>query len=87
MDELGESKSMSGTLGAARMAQEAGVRKLVLNHIGPPLGQPGAMMKAFRDISEIYDGEVVLSEELMRVPIGDPQRSLQVWSGVERARV
>lgn len=63
-----------GTLGAAEMAQAAGVKKLVLTHIGRHLDQQGPMLKAFRDIAAVYDGEVVFSEELMRVPVGDPQR-------------
>ena len=70
MAEAEEDGGMCGTTGAAGMAQQAGVKKLVLNHIGPHLGQPGPMMKAYYDISGIYDGEVVFADELMRVPRG-----------------
>ncbi len=36
MAEAEEDGGMCGTTGAAGMAQQAGVKKLVLNHIGPP---------------------------------------------------
>lgn len=75
MDAWSESGGQCGTKGAARMAQEAGVKKLVLSHIGPHLQQRGPTLKAFADIGEIYDGEIVFAEELMRVPVRDPQRA------------
>ena len=37
MDENGEAPGQCGTTGAARMAQDAGVAKLVLVHVGPRL--------------------------------------------------
>ena len=39
---------------------------------------------AYHDISGIYDGEVVFADELMRVPVGDPQRTLRISEQVER---
>ncbi len=84
MAETEEGGGMCGTTGAAGMAQQAGVKKLVLNHIGPHLGQSGPMMKAYHDISGIYDGEVVFADELMRVPLGDPQRTRRITEQVER---
>ena len=65
MDENGEAAFQCGTTGAAKMAQEAGVKKLVLVHVGPHLSAPGPMEKGRRDISAIYDGEVLFSDELM----------------------
>ena len=65
MEENGEAPFQCGTTGAARMAQEAGVKKLVLVHVGPHLSQHGAMEKGIGDIKKIYDGELVFSEELM----------------------
>jgi ribonuclease Z len=65
MAALGESAGTCGTHGAARMAQEAGVRRLVLVHIGPYLARHGPMEKGIGDVRRIYEGEVVFAEELM----------------------
>lgn len=67
MEQNGEFDGQCGTTGAARMAQEAGVKKLVLVHIGPHLSGHGPMEKGIADIRRIYDGEIIFSEELMRI--------------------
>ena len=69
MEGNGEAAFQCGTTGAARMAQEAGVKKLVLVHVGPHLSGRGPMEKGRRDIKEIYDGEVVFSDELMSLEV------------------
>ena len=48
-----------------RMAQEAGVKKLALVHIGPHLSGHGAMEKGIGDVKQIYDGELLFTDELM----------------------
>ena len=65
MDQNGEGNRQCGTTGAAKMAQEAGVGKLVLVHVGPNLSTHGPMEKGIGDIKSIYDGEVIFSDELM----------------------
>ena len=47
------------------MAQEAGVKRLVLVHTGPSLCQHGAMEKGIGDVKREFDGELVFAEELM----------------------
>ena len=69
MEENGEAAGQCGTIGAARMAQEAGVGRLVLVHIGPHLSSHGPMEKGIGDIRRIYGGELIFSEELMRIPV------------------
>ena len=65
MDENGEAPGQCGTKGAAQMAQEAGVKKLALVHIGPSLSGHGVMEKGIGDVKQIYDGEIVFTDELM----------------------
>ena len=69
MDANGEYTGQCGTTGAARMAQAAGVKKLVLVHVGPHLSGHGPMEQGIGDISRIYGGEIVFSEELMRISL------------------
>ena len=69
MEQNGEAPGQCGTVGAARMAQEAGVGKLVLVHIGPHLSGHGPMEKGIGDIRRIYDGQLIFSEELMRIAV------------------
>lgn len=69
MEDNGEAPFQCGTTGAARMAQEAGVKKLVLVHVGPHLSEHGPMEKGIGDVEKIYDGELLFSEELMRIDV------------------
>lgn len=64
MTRGGEAPGQSGTLGAARMASEAGVETLILVHRGPGLESPAAEAKGLADIKSIYDGEVIFADEL-----------------------
>ena len=48
MDEDGEGGGQCGTTGAARMAQEAGVKQLALVHMGPNISSPGPLKKGLR---------------------------------------
>jgi ribonuclease BN (tRNA processing enzyme) len=69
MEAAGESVGQCGTTGAARMAQEAGVKKLVLVHIGPHLASHGPMEKGIGDVHEVYEGDVIFAEELMSLQL------------------
>ena len=69
MERNGEAPFQCGTTAAARMAQEAGVKKLVLVHIGPHLSGHGPMEKGVGDIKRIYDGELIFSDELMSIDV------------------
>ena len=65
MERTGEAGGQCGTTDAAKMAQQAGVKKLVLVHIGPNLASHGVMGKGVGDVKGVYDGQLVFSEELM----------------------
>ncbi len=69
MESNGEAPGQTGTIDAAEMAKQAGVKKLVLTHTGPALCEPGSKEKAIADISRIYDGEIIFGEELMVVEL------------------
>jgi ribonuclease BN (tRNA processing enzyme) len=69
MEESGEAPFQCGTTGAAEMAQEAGVKKLVLVHVGPHLSAHGPMEKGVGDVTRLFDGEVVFSDELMTIDV------------------
>ena len=67
MRAMGENIGQCGTEGAARMAQAAGVKRLVLVHVGPHLATHGPMEQGIGDVRKIYDGEVIFADELMSV--------------------
>ena len=69
MNAVGEGGGQCGTVGAAEMAAAAGVKKLLLAHIGPHLSQHGAMEKGIGDISRIFGGEIIFTEEIMPVDV------------------
>jgi ribonuclease BN (tRNA processing enzyme) len=65
MNRNGEAVGQCGTTGAAQMAQAAGVKRLVLSHIGPHLSQHGPLEQGIGEVSKLYDGRVLFAEELM----------------------
>lgn len=69
MEELGEAPCQCGTTGAAKMAQEAGVKKLVITHMGPHIASHGPLEKGLGDIAKIFAGEVIYAEELMTLAL------------------
>ena len=69
MDENGEDVGQCGTTGAARMAQEAGVKKLVLSHMGPHLSSHGPLEKGIGDVRALFGGEILFAEELLALDL------------------
>ncbi len=70
MEENGEAPGQTGTLDAAKLAEESGAKKLILAHTGPHLAAPGSRERGIGDIARIYGGEIIFGEELM---------SLELW--------
>lgn len=58
-----------GTSGAGQMARDASVRRLVLTHIGPDLAEPGERERGVADVARIYDGSIILADELMSIEL------------------
>jgi len=69
MEMNGEVLGQIGTLDAANMARDAGVKKLILTHTGSRLSKSGSKEKGIRDIARIYQGEIVFGEELMHLVV------------------
>ena len=69
MSESGEATGQCGTTGAAQMAQEAGVKKLVLVHMGRGLSAQEPFYNANLAMQRIYQGEIVFSEELLKIDL------------------
>ncbi len=73
MDEIGLSEGICGTVEAGKLAQEAGVKKLVLVHSTPELCRPGDMEHGIADVAKVYDGEIVFADESTKLAVGEPQ--------------
>jgi len=58
---------------AAEMARDATVKKLVLNHIAPPVTNFFAKRMFMEGVREVYTGEIVLGEDGMSFEL-DPKR-------------
>ena len=69
MNNTGESTGQCGTTGAAEMAQAAGVKKLVLVHMGPSLSAQEPFYNVNLGMQRIYQGDIVFSEELLKIDL------------------
>jgi len=59
--------ALAGMVGGARMAQEAGAKRLVATHQSHTLTSPGAVCEAIDEIKSVYDGSVFWGEEQMQI--------------------
>jgi ribonuclease BN (tRNA processing enzyme) len=57
----------------AKVAQQAGVKTLVLTHMLEQIDQPGVREQIIKETTEIYDGNVIWGEDLMEIPLHGPQ--------------
>jgi len=62
----------SGHLEAARTAAAAGARRLVASHIYDQFDRPGVREKVIAEMTKVYDGIIVLGEDLMELT-ADPE--------------
>ncbi len=64
-----EASYQCGSVDVAKMAQAAGVERLILVHQVHMLDAVGEMERALRDIHQHFDGKVVWGQELMTVEL------------------
>ena len=60
----------SGHLDAAHTAADAGVKTLVLVHLTEMMETPGVRERLLGEIAQIFAGQVIFSEDLLDVPLG-----------------
>jgi ribonuclease BN (tRNA processing enzyme) len=63
---------MTGTASAGRMAAAAGVRTLVLTHIGAHLDSPGVREEGIKDVAAVFDDQIIFGEELQQLDVARP---------------
>ena len=70
LEPTAEYRAATGNhLDVAEIAARAGVRCLVLTHMIPLLDRPGVKERVLVEINKIYQGPVILGEDLMTVPL------------------
>lgn len=70
LDATGVNFAQCGTVSATRMAAEAGVKKLVLAHLGHHLTRPDPMAQSMSEMRQAYGGEIVSADELTTLILG-----------------
>lgn len=69
IERIGTAEAVTGTLGAAKMAAAAGVRRLILVHVEAQFATSPFTERGVADISQIYEGEVIFARELMQIDL------------------
>ncbi len=71
-----ERDSNLGTITAGRVAQEAGVKRLVMVHHTRAIGaetlgapQPGGAERAVAEVASVFGGEIILGREFLEIPL------------------
>lgn len=60
------------TRNVAEMARDAGVPRLVLSHLLPPIPDEGAVVDEFvAGMSDIYPGPILVARDMQRITVGD----------------
>ena len=72
--ELGKefAEGCMGHLELARLGRDAGAKSVVISHVTEQMDVPGVRERIVREMSEIYGGHLYFGEDLMTVPVGDP---------------
>jgi hypothetical protein len=63
MERNGEASRQTGTIDAASFAKDSRAKTLILAHLGARIAAPGSIEKAISDISRIFSGKIIVSQE------------------------
>lgn len=66
-------KGCMGHRELAELGAKAGVRTLVMSHMLLQMDVPGVKEKLIAEMQEVYKGNLIWGEDLMQVPVGDPE--------------
>ena len=66
-------RGAAGHLEAARVAADAKARTLVVSHVSNQMDVPGVRERLIAEMAEVFAGNIVWGEDLMEVPVGDPE--------------
>jgi ribonuclease BN (tRNA processing enzyme) len=61
-----------GHIELAQLGQKAGVKTLVITHVTEQIDQPGIRERIVREMSQVYDGNLIFGEDLMEIPLAGP---------------
>lgn len=61
--------SSGGHMDVAEVAQQANAKTLVLTHLVPMLDEPGVMERLVREMSTVYEGNIVVGRDLLQIPL------------------
>ena len=67
VDNEATGKGIAGHMEAANAAAASGVGTLVATHIYEQFDRPGVREKVISEMSSVYDGVIVLAEDLMKI--------------------
>ncbi len=65
-----------GHMDVAEVARRAGVKTLVMSHVLEHIDRPGTRERLINEAAEVFKGEIIWAEDLMRIMVGgDGQRT------------
>ena len=66
-------RSCGNHIDTAQVAQQAGVRTVVLTHMTEQIDQPRVREQIIREMSQIFEGHIVWGEDLLQIPVLPPE--------------
>lgn len=64
-------RTVGSHMDVARTAQKSGAKSLVLTHIPPSIDKPETLERLMREMTAVYEGPILLSEDLMTVALDE----------------
>jgi ribonuclease BN (tRNA processing enzyme) len=61
-----------GHIELAQLGKKARVKTLVITHVTEQIDQPGIRERILREMSQVYDGNLIFGEDRMEIPVSGP---------------